>query len=93
VIIQSPPAEQTITVRDVDVNLTGGDTYPLTVYPEDTLEIAADGGVELTNGKTGERIVILARHGRWYSVRHRTITIPPTGSSCMSRPRARASSS
>jgi hypothetical protein len=79
--VTSPPNEEKITVRDLDVNLTGEDMYPLTVYPEDTLAIGDDGRVELVNGKTGERIVILAAHVRWYSVRQRTITIPVKGES------------
>jgi hypothetical protein len=73
--IESKPAEGTIVLRDVDINLTGGDTYPLTAYPKDDLTISPDGRIELRIAKSGEQIVVLAQHVRWYSVRERTVTV------------------
>ena len=68
--------EETFTLRDVDVNLVGGDTYPLTVWPEDSLTISDDGRIELVSASSGERIVILASAVRWYSIRDREVTMP-----------------
>lgn len=74
--IRTEPATELITVRDLDVSLGPGDVYPLTAWPDDKLTIADDGGITLHVAKTGEQIVILARHVRWYSLRTRPVKVP-----------------
>jgi hypothetical protein len=73
--IRAVTQEKTVVLRDVDVNLVGGDTYPLTAQPDDELTIAVDGRIELRVAKTGERIVILAQHVRWFSIRERAVIV------------------
>ena len=72
--IESKPKTKTITVRDLDFVFDGNVILGVTLYPEDTYDVAAS-VILIKYNKTGEISTLHRDKILWSSVRERTITV------------------
>ena len=72
--IPSPTKTVDVELRDLDIRYPG-ETCPITLQPEDDLEIRPDALV-VRYKKNGEEVTLERAHILWWSLRKRVVTRP-----------------